>query len=317
MTKRKAQMNERPVAMEEYDRLRVQPNSCDINGNEIDADQYERIYQWIEGDLLILRECPFCSTPLLTAKSIKTSDEIFREVDQLSYLWSCPNCAYWHWYNRDAIDFYSDTYELVEESLYSTACISKMRSFEAVLPGGCEKELAIAFRRDSRLWHTIDPYKFESFIGALFKANFAQCEVMHVGRSGDGGVDLIFIDSDQNQWLIQVKRRESPNSSEGVSTIRNLLGALFLRDSLQGIVVSTADHFTFRAYQAVTQAKRLGRTVRLIDRGRLSRMLNPLIPDRPWRQVIGSEARDLTPTLDPTRDFTRQIRRSGSRRLTF
>src|SRR5258708_7157087 len=129
-----------------------------------------------------------------------------------------------------------------------------MRDFDLTLPEGCEAELAVAIRRNDNIWHTIDPHKFERFVGSVFKANFRDCDVVHVGRSDDGGVDLIFIDSQKDQWLIKVKRRERSTSSEGFSTIRNLLGALFLNDCLRGILVSTADHFTFRAYQAVTRA---------------------------------------------------------------
>ena len=298
--------------MAQYDCLNVEPDSCQINDRNIAADQYDRIYRWIEGELLSIRECPFCSHQLLTGESEMYKDIIVGEVSQVSHLWSCPNCAYWHWYNRQMVDYFNDDGDFTE-TLYSKACISKIRDFDLTLPEGCEEELAVALKRNKEIWHTIEPYRFERFIGSIFRANFGDCEVLHVGKSDDGGVDLIFIDSQKDQWLIQVKRRESSTSSEGVSTVRNLLGALFLNDCLRGILVSTADHFTFRAYQAVARAKELGRTVQLLDRGKLRRMLNPLIPDRPWRDVIPSQLLEL----DPTKDFARQIRGRVSARKLF
>lgn len=294
--------NQQPQPMEQYDCFEVKPDSCGINGQVIDADQYDRIYRWIEGELLIVQNCPYCSTQLLCANSEMQEDKFYAEVSQISQLWSCSNCAYWHWYNREMFDYIEDDGDTTE-TLYSTACISKMRDFELTLPEGCEAEIALAIRRNEKMWHTIDPYRFERFVGSIFKANFSHCDVMHVGKSDDGGVDLIFVDSQQDQWLIQVKRRESSTYSEGVNTVRNLLGALFLNDCLRGILVSTADHFTFRAYQAVGRANELGRIVKLIDRGKLRRMLNPLLPDRPWRNAISEQLLDL----DPTRDFEAQI----------
>jgi hypothetical protein len=306
MSQHKGKDDKQLYSMEQYDCLKVYPTSCEINGQNIDADQYDYIYRCIETKLLFMRQCVFCSTELLTAESKMYKDEIYQEISQFSQLWSCPNCAYWHWYNRYLVESFFDDNDSTDELLSSTACISKMREFDSTLPEGCESELAITLRRNNKIWHTINPYKFEKFVGSIFKANFADCDVMHVGKSNDGGVDLIFIDSQKHQWLIQVKRRESPISSEGVSTVRNLLGAMYLKDCLRGIIVSTSDHFTFRAYEAVARAKELGRIVELIDRGKLHRMLNPLIPDRPWQQIIEAECIEL----NPTKDFARQIRKS-------
>ena len=69
------------------------------------------------------------------------------------------------------------------------------------------------------------------------------------------------------------KKRLIINSSEGVTTIRNLLGTLVLENKTQGIIVSTADHFTLRAQQAAEKSKQKGFHIELIDRGILNLML--------------------------------------------
>ena len=61
-----------------------------------------------------------------------------------------------------------------------------------------------------------------------------------LGRPRDGGVDVLLIDAEKEEWLIQVKRRKSQNSTEGVNTIRNILGVMTVKDVYKGIVVSTA-----------------------------------------------------------------------------
>lgn len=108
-----------------------------------------------------------------------------------------------------------------------------------------------------------------------------------MGRPDDGGVDIIYIDADDKQWLVQVKRRENPRSTESVSTIRNLLGAMLLQDSRTGIIVSTADHFSYQAYAAVDRAREVGMALRLIDRYALDHMLDGVLQDQPWSSALG------------------------------
>ncbi len=99
-------------------------------------------------------------------------------------------------------------------------------------------------------------------------------------------MDVFLIESNGTQWLIQAKRRETPNSSEGISTIRNLLGAMVLEGGRHGVVVSTADHFSYRARQAVARAQNRGMELRLVDRRAFDRMLDPVLPDRPWLSPV-------------------------------
>ena len=64
-------------------------------------------------------------------------------------------------------------------------------------------------------------------------------------------------------------------------------------DALRGVVVSTADHFTYRAYETAGLAAKRGRTIELLDRGKLDRMLEPLLPVHAWRSVLAKSAPGL------------------------
>jgi restriction endonuclease Mrr len=158
------------------------------------------------------------------------------------------------------------------------------------------------------LWHSIRPGNLERLVTEIFRANHARSEVFHVGRPVDGGVDVVFVDSGRRQWLIQVKRRGCDSASEGVETIRNLLGTVLLHGAVRGIVVSTADHFTYQAYRAQSRAEQIGYQIHLVDKGKLHRMLDPLLPDRPWLRFIREEHpqwRDYFAAAIPSR---RQLR---------
>ena len=132
--------------------------------------------------------------------------------------------------------------------------------------------------------HSFNPTRFEKFVADVFRANYTNAEVLHVGKPYDGGIDVLLIDTEKEQWLIQTKRRKSQNQSEGVDTIRNVLGTMVVKGIHKGIVVSTAKQFSPYAIQEVVEAKEGSSrmTVELVDKGILNKMLDPILPDRPW-----------------------------------
>jgi hypothetical protein len=221
--------------------------------------------------------CPYCPTDLLQAQYEDGDEHEYLHLKAMEY---CPNCSYWRWHDAE-IEFYEEGLDHRYESL-----LSKVREFDAVLPEGFTQEIASWIRRNEKRWHAITPTSLEKLTADILRHNYYPSEAIHVGRPGDGGVDVLYIDSGQRQWLVQVKRREKPGCSESVETIRSLLGAMFLNDSSCGMVVSTADHFTFKAYEAVNRAREKGMRIELIDRGKLNRMLGAVLPDRPWLKVL-------------------------------
>jgi hypothetical protein len=167
-----------------------------------------------------------------------------------------------------------------------TAAISKLREFSETLPNSCTSEITQQFRRNPKLWHQVTPTYLERLVADIFRENYRHAEVFHVGQPSDGGIDVLFVDAEREQWLIQVKRKSKAESTEGVATIRNLLGAMVLNRSKFGIVVSTPDHFSYQALRAVDQVKQEGMALELVDRGKLYRMMLPLLPSDPWLDFV-------------------------------
>lgn len=248
--------------------------------------------------------CPYCHSPLDNAKSGKHLDvegfedtEFFADngggLGDLGILESCPYCNYWTWH-------YFEFADLGRWSLTAygfTAMLGKLREFDSTLPEGCTHELVSQIRQNPKRWHLLEPKALERLVADIFRANYDYAEVTHVGKPDDGGIDVIYIDSSNSQWLIQVKRRENALSTESVSTIRNLLGTMLLENSTHGIVVSTADHFSYCAYDAVSRAAELGMTLKLIDRHALDHMLTGLQVDPPWVKPIREKFSEFTDKL--------------------
>lgn len=221
------------------------------------------------------RKCPYCNE---TLRRSKQGNEHDIEDMKLGALETCPNCNYWSWHYIQGT--YIGRWGL--EAYFYTILLGKIREFDDKLPDACAEEIASWLRRKPDNWQSIHPKGLEKLVADVFRANYSTSEVWHVGKPDDGGVDVIYVDADKKQWLIQVKRRAKADATESVATIRNLLGTMLLGGSGHGIVVSTADHFSYRAYDTVKRAGELGMTVKLIDRKAFDRMLDGVLLDRPW-----------------------------------
>jgi hypothetical protein len=179
------------------------------------------------------------------------------------------------------------------------AYISKLREFDTNLPEGCSEELALYIRRHPNFLHSCDPKGFEKFVADVFRANYTNAEVLHVGKPGDGGTDVLLIETRGEQWLIQVKRRGAQKSSEGVSTIRDILGTMVVKGVRNGTVVSTVERFSLNARRDAVKAKTgpFGMTVELVDKDIFNKMLDPILPDRPWLDPISEVDEEISSYL--------------------
>lgn len=90
----------------------------------------------------------------------------------------------------------------------------------------------------------VDPRRFELVMQSCLRDQFPGADVIHTGRSGDGGIDLKMIVTEEDTYLVQVKRRADLSSSEGVEVVRVLNGVLFREGRAKGIVITTAASFT-------------------------------------------------------------------------
>lgn len=268
-----------------------------INESPLHRTRKARIENWITKQFNKQTDCPFCKLrmflfgqepPLTLGPRLQSGYWIPANPDgppqpdySIGYefrLAVCMNCQYWQWNFRGLVD---DAWPKGGWERW-TCAISKLDSFDESLPEGCRAELSQHLRRHPDLWHSISPKAMEKTVQAIFKGNFSDAEVLHVGGPYDGGKDVIFIDANGRKWLIQVKRRVSSRAVENVTEVRNLLGAMAYEGVLHGVIASTADHFTVAAQKYATGALSKGFVIELLDRGALNRMLTNLLPVDPW-----------------------------------
>jgi hypothetical protein len=228
---------------------------------------------WLYAEFVTRKRCPYCSAALGSGGvGLGAEDE-----DLHCQLWRCAKCAFWQ---------ILATEYLGRPGILGVAAASIACSFEDTLPEGCRQELAQHLTRNPALWQQISATRLEKFVADIFRANYTNAEVIHVGKPGDLGTDIIFIDSERKKWLVQIKGRSRAKAAEGFETLQKLLGTMFLENCQCGIVATTADHFTYHVYEQAGRAAERGVQVKLLDRGKLARMLGPMIPVDPWREHL-------------------------------
>ena len=235
--------------------------------------------------------CPFCRTAMTRAESPGDAAIATHGLDYL--LVCCDRCRYW------AFRVYDDPFpnSCMPPPSHGIALAKAAEYFEK-LPPGCDAEIAAHVRRHPNLLRTADPTHFERFVADVFRANHRHAEVVHVGGPGDGGRDIYLVNDSGNRWLISVKRRGRTRPAEPVDTVRDLLGTLVLEGERRGIVVSSADRFSPAAVEAASKARVRGFRVELVDGGLLDRMLDPVLPDRPWLEPLRRFSPELVNELD-------------------
>ncbi|WP_315833497.1 restriction endonuclease [Bradyrhizobium prioriisuperbiae] len=172
----------------------------------------------------------------------------------------CPNCGWWaleaegqHEYanggDGDGSD-YSNHYRLI---------CGVARKFPL-----SASEVPVA---ELRRWITkhpdhvalVDPFVFEEIIADCFKDHFPNSQVTRVGGRKDRGIDIHIIHNDDEQILVQIKRRSNLLSTESVTVVRELNGVLFRERIPKGIVVTTAKTFSPAAKEEIARAAAMNR----------------------------------------------------------
>jgi hypothetical protein len=228
--------------------------------------------------------CPFCSS-----KAGGVFQENYYKPWAHSSLevlaWVCEGCGWWQVLHKQ---YDSSAGGFCRTQITRNAIVRRFESSDANLPMDMlRKEI----KRKPDIIYDIHHKKMEQLVQSIF-SEFYKCEVKHCGKSHDGGIDLMIVNSN-HPVLIQVKRRTTKISVEPISTVREFLGATLLANGNEAIFVTTADHFSQPARKAAQTAIREGliNKFELIDLHSFLDMLNavqenPETPVEYWRRWL-------------------------------
>lgn len=128
---------------------------------------------------------------------------------------------------------------------------------------------------------------FEKYMQDILQEYYGK-RVHHVGRSNDGGIDLLMIE-DSERTLVQVKNRML-HKPEGSPVVRDLMGAMLQKNTFKGLILSTARHFTAPAWKTANEALAHGKVQRIEFKNcaEILEMINAVSSNReePWRAIL-------------------------------
>lgn len=189
--------------------------------------------------------CPFCSKRIdnvvYSKQKYETPDWLWGTFNQSERVIQCPICGWWEYCYSNQSDAIIDGIR-ARDIEYASAVLKKYENSDSNVPMKVLREYIL---RKPDIIYSIDAHKMEELVRSVYADFYPECTVKHFGKTRDGGRDAIIIDTNGKQMIVQVKRRQSSDKTEGVEAVAALLGVSILEDNLKGcIFVSTAEHFS-------------------------------------------------------------------------
>jgi hypothetical protein len=194
----------------------------------------------------LIQNCLYCGTLLLketknyhkveNAGIPKGSSVINHNLDGRK----CKNCNWWFIIENYSIDDDAMDYCYINKNTHEGAiCRFPYDIWKKPLKTA-EQEIKEYRKRLSDL----TPEQIEKLLGEIL-AQYRNCEVHHVGRARDKGIDLILIKGDETT-AVQIKHRSinRKTKSESVVPIRAFVGAFLAKPCKQGIFITTDEKYS-------------------------------------------------------------------------
>jgi restriction system protein len=224
------------------------------------------------------KACPYCrkhAAQILNASLPQQDDE--DDYDREVEIWACLSCGWWY---EEFRKWDGPDYRVKRR-------IAVLREFKPEAADVPLAALATELAVHPSILHDIHPSRLEALVADVLR-DFFSTEVKVIGRTGDGGIDLLFVNGDR-PFAVQVKRRQSPESKEGVALVREFLGACVLKDFRNGIIVTTAGSFTSGAVAEASQtiSKGIFESFNLIAKDRFLELfaMSSRSTEYPWTRV--------------------------------
>lgn len=233
--------------------------------------------------------CPYCreQAPMVYSVSGRRLDDqdwlMHGSEFHAVHAFSCPGCGWWDIEHALRFDL---EMALVVHRTFTHGILKSYDVMDRDVP---VERLRQVVEARTELLNQMHPAKMEELVGSVLGDFYDIDEVTHCGRSHDGGIDLVLVQS-ANPIAVQVKTRRTPNKGESVAAVRDFLGAMIIREFTSGVFVTTANRFSAESRNAARSVLSKKQVVmfELVDRNRFLDMLRETSEERiePWREHL-------------------------------
>ena len=253
--------------------------------------------------------CPFCKTDLTKVFIGIKNDYIGNELFLTGDVYECSHCGWWKYESKfiEGPELIDSNYNYHIEKKYY-ALIKKYEISDKEVP---LEVLMNELYKKRDILYDISPYKLEEIAQQVLKDVY-NCEVKHVGKTGDGGIDLLILLSEE-PILVQVKRR-GRNKTEMVKGVREFVGTMFIENGKRGIYLTTAQSFSRGSKQLADKIlnERKVELFELVDFSQFCSYINlDNIKYKPWVKLVSefynNESSIIFDTKDKIKEFEREI----------
>lgn len=236
--------------------------------------------KFFDGSLM----CPFCKAKLKKVFLGWKKGTVGHDLYLSSDVYECPTCKWWKLkeHFEDSLDLIDEEQAICTDTKYY-GIAKKYHIDDKKIPIDV---LISELKNKSEYLYDINPYKLEELMQHILRGVY-DCEVRHVGKAGDGGVDLMILESD-DPILVQVKRRGNQKHVELVKGIREFVGTMFIEGSRRGIYVSTAEKFSRGSKKTANQLleNRKLYYFELVDYDKICAFIKDSAENKGWRDLI-------------------------------
>jgi restriction system protein len=214
------------------------------------------------GEWYHLDKCPHCHSRIdYSSQKSHLSGDVLRSIE----LRRCLNCGWWDTEENGRVIQEDNDKHYCAPSVHRRAILRQFDVAGSDIPIQSLRAY-LACRPDAL--SCISPYALEKLVADVFRETM-NCEAIHVGGPNDKGIDVVLIEGER-RYVVQTKRR-TKTSAEGVSGIREFVGAMVLAGEMRGIFVTTAPHFSDNAVSTAELAaeRRLVEYIELVSARRL------------------------------------------------
>jgi hypothetical protein len=172
-----------------YDQFYVsQAQDLFLNNRQIiEYEEHDTILDWIHSHFYAISICPFCNSRLRRTDHFDEDADDWLYSGEYVFVVECQNCGFWQ-------SYWAGVQETPADEEYE-GHMSKLSEFPEDIPDGCLQECAQYLKAHPNYWNEMKPWSLERLVADIFRANYQNSEVIHVGQPNDGGIDVLFVDS--------------------------------------------------------------------------------------------------------------------------